>query len=59
MKMFITNDVLKHIFTVPLCSDLVSSPNIFLMSVNMDALRYIRRLLLESHQNIAGFIVKT
>jgi len=46
-------------FTLPLCSDLVSSPNIFLMSVNMDALRYIRRLLLESHQNIAGFIVKT
>lgn len=57
--MFVSNDVLKHIFTHPLCLDLVSSSNICLMSVNVDTLRYVRRLLLESHQHIAGFIVET
>lgn len=38
--------------------DLVTSSHVFLFSIQMDALSNVMRLLLQSHQHIAGFIVK-
>lgn len=40
------------------CHYLVSSSNVLFVTVDMDTLCDIRRLLLQRHQHIAGLVVK-
>lgn len=41
------------------CTDLVPSPNVLLIAVNVDTLSNVRGLLLQGHQDIAGLIIES